>query len=251
MRKWMPAVLIAIGYIASASVWPRLPEMVEPGLGALLPFETTSGEPLSREFLAFLVPTTALGTWLLFLGLTSRRGFVMSRALFGRWAPRNVLEPEAIDRFRSTFDLVLALVIAFIVVLHVQLLALAVDGPDWIIHVLAFIIGLGLAVTGNVMPRVRPNPIMGVRTRATLNDPVLWARMHRLFGSLLFASGVLVMLLAVVAVRYALVGFAGSLLVSSFVVFVALLRSPNRTATGTVLVVLMLIGNGPVISLLT
>jgi uncharacterized membrane protein len=91
------------------------------------------------------------------------------------------------------------------------------------------LLGLGLAALGNVMPRLRPNPIMGLRTRATLNDPVLWARMHRLFGALLLASGVLVMLLALVAVRYALVGCLTALLLSLLIVFAVHVNRPQGT----------------------
>ena len=106
------------------------------------------------------------------------------------------LEPPAIARFRSTYDLVVALVIAFVLVFHLTFVALAAGGPPSTARAFLLLLGLGLAVMGNVMPRTRPNPIMGIRTRATLNDPVLWARVHRLFGGLLVASGVLVMLLA-------------------------------------------------------
>ena len=91
------------------------------------------------------------------------------------------------------------------------------------------LLGLGLAALGNVMPRLRPNPIMGLRTRATLNDPVLWARMHRLFGSLLLASGVLVMLLALTAVQYALIGFVATLLLSCLIVFAVHLNLAHGT----------------------
>jgi hypothetical protein len=47
---------------------------------------------------------------------------------------------------------------------------------------------------------------------------VLWARLHRVFGGLLVASGVLVMLLAIVAVQYALIGFVAALLLSCLIV---------------------------------
>ena len=69
MRKWMPAVLIGVASIASLLLLPRLPELVEPNLDALLPFSTTTGETASRWWLAFGMPAAALGVWLLFLAL--------------------------------------------------------------------------------------------------------------------------------------------------------------------------------------
>ena len=243
MRKWIPAVLIVIAFGASVLTLPRLPEVVAPNFDVLFPFVTANSEPASKFFLAFVLPATALGVWLLFLLLTSRAGFALERKLFGRWAPASALEPEAIERFRPTFDLIVAAIVAFIVSFHLMLLALAAGSASWVVHVFAFTIGFGLALMGNVMPRVRPNPIMGLRTPATLNDPILWARMHRLFGKLLLASGVLVMLLAVFAVRYAMLGFAGGLLVSCLITLFALLSS-NTATTAVVALVLALLSNG-------
>ena len=243
MRKWMPAVLIVMAFAASVLMLPRLPEVVAPNFDVLFPFVAAKSEPASKFFLAFVLPATALAVWLLFLALTSRAGFALERKLFGRWAPASALEPAAIERFRPTFDLIVAAVVAFVVSFHVMLLALAAGSGSWVVNVFAFAIGFALALMGNVMPRVRPNPIMGLRTRATLNDPILWARMHRLFGKLLLAAGVLVMLLAVFAVRYALLGFVASLLVSCIIMlFVAL--SSNTATTAIVAVVLALLSNG-------
>ena len=121
-----------------------------------------------------------------------------------------------------------ALVIAFVLVFHLTVVALAAGAPPWIARGFLLLLGLGIAVVGNVMPRTRPNPIMGLRTRATLNNPVLWARVHRLFGGLLLASGVLVMLLALVAVQYALLGFLAALVLSCVIVLAVLVNHPHE-----------------------
>jgi hypothetical protein len=244
MRKWLPAVLIAITYALSALMLPRLPAEVDLDLRLLLPFEV-EGEPGPRAWLAFGFPTVALALWLLFLVASSRGGFAVHKRLFGRWAPPASLEPKAIARFRSTYDLVVALVIAFLLVFHLTVVTLAAGGPPSVARAFLLLLGLGLAVMGNVMPRTRPNPIMGIRTRATLDDPVLWARVHRLFGGLLAGSGVLVMLLAILAVRYALIGFIGALLLSCLIVFgvlVNLRRGPGKA--GAVLLSSLLLGLG-------
>jgi SdpI/YfhL protein family len=244
MRKWMPAVLIAITYILSALMLPRLPAVVELDLRLLLPFDV-EGESAPRAWMAFGIPTVALALWLLFLAATSRGGAAVQKRAFGRWAPPETLEPRAIARFRSTYDLVVALVIAFVLVFHLTLVALAAGGPPSTARGFMLLLGLGLAVMGNVMPRIRPNAIMGLRTRATLNDPLLWARMHRLFGGLLLGSGVLVMLLALLAVRYALIGFIGALLLSCLIVLGVQVSFPRRTGkAGAVLLFLLLCGLG-------
>ena len=152
-----------------------------------------------RAWLAFGLPTVALTLWLFFL-------FARSRT-------------QSIARFLSTYDVVVTLVIAFVLAFHLTIVALAAGWPPSIARAFLLLLGLGLAAMGNVMPRLRANPIMGIRSRATLDNPVLWAHVHRLFGGLLLASGVLVMLLAIVAVQYALIGFIAALVLSCLIVF--------------------------------
>jgi len=226
MRKWLPGVLIAITFVLSVLMLQRLPAAVTLDLGFLLPFDVEA-ESAPRGWFAFGIPAVALVLWLFFLFATSRPGLVVLKRAFGGWAPPEALEPRSIARFRPTYDLVVALVIAFLLVFHLTFVAIAAGAPPATARGLPMLLGLGLAALGNVMPRIRPNPIMGLRTRATLNDPVLWARMHRLFGALLLASGVLVMLLALVAVRYALVGCLTALLLSLLIVFAVHVNRPH------------------------
>jgi hypothetical protein len=226
MRKWLPAALIAITFVLSVLMLPRLPAVATLDLGPLLPFEV-EGESGPRAWLAFGLPTVALALWLFFLWAASPSGLARLSGMFRGWAPADTLEPHAIARFRSTYDVVVALVIGFVLAFHLTLLGLAADGPPSIARGFLLLVGLGLAAMGNVMPRLRPNPVMGLRTRATLNDPVLWTRMHRVFGGLLVASGVLVNVLALVAVRYALLGLLATLLLSCLIAFAVLVHPPH------------------------
>jgi hypothetical protein len=233
MRKWLPGALIAIAFVLSVLMLPRLPAAVTLDLKFLLPFDV-EGESAPRAWLAFGIPAVAVVLWLCFLFATSRPGLVVLKRAFGGWAPPEALEPRSFARFRPTYDLVVALVIAFLLVFHLTLVAMAAGAPPATARGFAILLGLGLAALGNVMPRLRPNPIMGLRTRATLNDPVLWARMHRLFGALLLASGVLVMVLALVAVRYAFVGCLTALLLSLLIVFAVHVNRPHGTGRADV-----------------
>jgi uncharacterized membrane protein len=237
MRKWVPAVLLAITFVLSGLMLPRLPAVVPLDLGPLLPV-AVEGESGPRAWFLFGIPTVALALWLFFLFATSRAGVPLLKRMFGRWAPPENLDSPSVARFRSTYDLIVALVIAFVLIFHLTLVVLAAGGPRSTARVFLLLVGIGLAAMGNVMPRIRPNPIMGIRTRATLNDPILWARMHRLFGALLVASGVLVMLLAIVAEQYALIGLLAAVLVSCVIVFaVHWNRPPDRGKAGTVLTI--------------
>lgn len=228
MTRWLPAVLIALTFLLSALLLPRLPASVELDLGLLLPFDV-DGESGPRAWLAFALPTIALALWAIFLALRSRHGLAIQKRVLANWAPPEILEPGTIARFRSTYDLVVLLVIAFLLAFHATMVALAAGAPPSTARAFLLVVGLGLAVMGNVIPRLRPNPIMGVRTKTTLRDPVLWARIHRLFGALWFGSGVLVMVLAVIAVRYAFIGLIAALILSCLIVFIVLRSSARGT----------------------
>lgn len=53
-------------------------------------------------------------------------------------------------------------------------------------------VGLLFVFLGNIMPKVKSNFYMGVRTPWTLSDPDVWFRTNRLSGHLFFISGLVV-----------------------------------------------------------
>ena len=229
MRKWTPIGLIAIAYLVSGVSFNRLPSVISPDWSALFPFvSTSSSEPGSRTFMALVLPTAALLVYLLFRFLRSTQGERLSRALFQRWAPAEALEHSAIERFEKTYELIVALVVGFMVLSHIMLIGLALGWGDWLPRVFAVSLGLGIAVAGNVMPRLRPNPVMGARTRKTLNDPLLWARTHRLFGALFMVTGLITMILAVAALKYALIALFAGIFASCLIVLVYVTRSSGE-----------------------
>jgi len=50
------------------------------------------------------------------------------------------------------------------------------------------LLGAFLISAGNLLPRVRPNLAIGIRTRRMLSDARLWARMHRVAGYITSSS---------------------------------------------------------------
>lgn len=59
------------------------------------------------------------------------------------------------------------------------------------------IVGVGLLFVflGNVMPKIKNNYFIGIRTPWTLSDPEVWNRSNRLAGRLFFAAGILIALM--------------------------------------------------------
>ena len=63
-------------------------------------------------------------------------------------------------------------------------------------RVVTVLVGLLFAFLGNILPTVRHNYFVGVRTPWTLADPRVWDRANRLAGRLFFAGGLAMVLLA-------------------------------------------------------
>ncbi len=245
MRKWMPAVLIALSLCAALLAWWQLPARVAVDFSQLLPFSGTAEE--SGRAIVFVFPAIALAIWLAFSFGRSALGTRMQKWLFSRWAPAEVLEPAAFERFRATYDTVVNLVIAFIVVFQLLTIGLALGGPPWLVRGFSLLVGIGMAALGNIMPRFRPNPIMGVRTRTTLNDPRNWARTHRVLGACFMIAGIIMIALTFIYPRYAfLAGMAGLLLacVVAFVYSTSLSADPRTKLLVTLLALIAVRASG-------
>ncbi|HYU32172.1 MAG TPA: SdpI family protein [Thermoanaerobaculia bacterium] len=170
-RRWLPLAFIAGAYAFSLAVYARLPERIPSHWNAAGQVDGWS----SRALGAFLMPTVALGIWLLFLVL-----------------PR--IDPRRANyaRFGSTYSLVVAAVILFQVAIHVLVLGAALGWPIAIDTVMIVGIGLLFLLLGNVLPRVRPNWFIGIRTPWTLSSDRAWEKTHRVGGYLFSAAGLVV-----------------------------------------------------------
>ncbi len=89
-------------------------------------------------------------------------------------------------------------------------------------RVVTVLIGLLFAFLGNILPTVRHNYFMGIRTPWTLADPRVWDRANRMGGRLFFLTGAVTVPLALLAPERWLLGvFMGLTAVSALVPTVA------------------------------
>ena len=211
MRKWNAALPVALAYGVSAVAFASLPERGVSDLSMLLPADLPPSGPVSRVAAALLLPTVALGVWLLLESLAKVRGPVDR---LPTWWLNEQTGSSAIEKFEPTYGAITFAVTSLILLAHVAFLGSLLGWPTWSYRAITAVFGAGLIAAGNVMPRVRPNWIVGLRTKATLSDGRTWARTHRTLGVLLVVSGLIVVVLSIVAPRYALAVGALELLAS-------------------------------------
>jgi SdpI/YfhL protein family len=225
-HKWFPLVLIAAATAASAAVYDGLPPVVRLPLEGILPFELSEpAGPVGREAVLFLMPALMVVVWAAFRLVPTAAGERMGRRLLPN-APDAVTSPAQFERFGKAYDTIVIGVILLLLGGHAAMLSAALGHPGIATRIIPMMLGASLVVMGNVMPRLRPNWVAGVRTRRTFENPQLWRASHRAFGTALVVSGILTMIVGAAAPRYGLATGLATLLASCVTGFVASIRRP-------------------------
>ncbi|MDP9178709.1 MAG: SdpI family protein [Gemmatimonadota bacterium] len=201
MRKWTPAVPIVGSYALSAAIFSRLPNEGHPDLSPLIPVSIPSGDGISRLVVALLLPTIAFGVWILLSALAKVGG---PRKPLPEWWLNEETGSESVQRFAPTYATITLTVASLFALMHIALVAGVLHWPLWTYKILTATLGVGFITAGNIMPRTRPNWIVGLRTKRTLTDRAAWQRTHRVLGALMMGLGAVVVVASVVAPRYAL-----------------------------------------------
>lgn len=172
MRKLWPAILaILAGGIFSVWAMPRLPAQVAIHWGVDGQPNGWAG-PLEA---ALLMPAIAIVIGLVFLAV-----------------PRIDPRRESWDLHGSTYWLLVNFVLCFLMTIHVVVLGSALGWPLPVNRLVALGVGLLFLVLGNVMPRIRPNWFVGIRTPWTLSNDRVWRETHRIGGVCLVLAGILI-----------------------------------------------------------
>ena len=201
MHKWTAGIPILGAYALSAAVYPRLTPHVKPDFSPLLPFAASGTEALPRVAAALMIPTVGLAVWVLLAMAVRVRGPVKG---IPEWWLNEKVGAGSIARFQPTYETVLFSITALLALMHVVLISASLGWPRVVFQLATALLGAGFIAVGNVMPRVRPNWIVGLRTRLTLSDPSAWALTHRLLGAMMIAAGALGIICSIVVPRFAL-----------------------------------------------
>lgn len=228
-RKWIPLVLLGLAVVASLLAYGWLPSTVYVRFEGLLPFDTgQASDPMPRWLALSLVPAVTLIVWASFRAAPTATGQRLGR-LFARGAPDEVTSPEHFARFAKTYDAIVLAVVMLLLGVHVAIIAGALGYADLAVRIVPIVMGACFILMGNVMPRLRPNWVAGVRTKRTLEDPQLWRTTHRAFGAAFVVSGVLTIIVGLAAPRYGLLTAIASLMLSCIVGLLASTKPPPTT----------------------
>jgi uncharacterized membrane protein len=175
----------------TAALYPTLPARVPTHFDA-------SGMPdayADRLTGVVLLPVLALCTWLLVR--------VLPRVTPESWRAR-------LDE--SPMDTVAFLLVALFAALQVVVLRVALRGAAAGPSALGISLGAFWGALGLVLPRVRRNALVGIRTPWSLTSDENWARTHRVGGAVFAIAGALAVVAAlsgITAVSVALVVVSG------------------------------------------
>lgn len=111
-------------------------------------------------------------------------------------------------------------VLGFLALIHAATLAFALGWIARLETVVGIGIGLLFMVLGNVLTRVRPNWIFGVRTPWTLSSDMAWRQAHRVGGYGFVLAGLVTLLVALFAHRLQFIVMVAAPLAASLVAVV-------------------------------
>jgi uncharacterized membrane protein len=174
-RHRLALAAIAWGYLTGVAFLSQLP----------LPYwpHTTSG--IAGALLAFTLPTTAVTICLLLDSLWRREKV-------GTVGPNG----------HAVFAAIVLRIVLFVVAVHTLLLmALAGVLPRTVNggRVVLLLLGVAIVLVGNLLPRMRRNHVIGIRTQCTMSDPHAWTRTHRAAGYAMVSVGLILSVVAVSA----------------------------------------------------
>jgi uncharacterized membrane protein len=167
-------IAILAATVASAAIYPRLPEMAASHWNAAGQVDGY----MPRFWAAFLMPLVSIGLLLLFLAIPA-------------------IDPlkANIAKFRSYYNAFIALIIVFMLFIHAITLAWNLGYDQFNIgNAIIPAVGLILIFAGVITMKAKRNFFIGIRTPWTLSNDTVWEETHKLGGKLFIAAGIITML---------------------------------------------------------
>jgi len=211
MRKLWPGLLAsAAATLFAVLSWPRLPERV----ASHWDIDGAVNGTMPRFWLVLMMPILAV-------------------ALAGVLTIAPKVDPKRrnFPLHADAYWVVANAVLLFLALVHVLVIGYNLGWPIQLQVVMMPGLGLLFIVIGNVLTRVRPNWIFGIRTPWTLSSEVSWRETHRIGGYGFVGVGVAVLITSIVAPTTAiyvmLIGMSIATLLAVVWSYVAWKRDPN------------------------
>ena len=211
MRKLWPGLLAsAAATLFAVLSWPRLPERV----ASHWDIDGAVNGTMPRFWLVLMMPILAV-------------------ALAGILTIAPKVDPKRrnFPLHAGAYWVVANAVLLFLALVHVLVIGYNLGWPIQLQVVMMPGLGLLFIVIGNVLTRVRPNWIFGIRTPWTLSSEVSWRETHRIGGYGFVGVGVAVLITSIVAPTTAiyvmLIGMSIATLLAVVWSYVAWKRDPN------------------------
>jgi uncharacterized membrane protein len=189
VKKWIPALLIIAAVVVSLYMYPSLPDRIPTHFGI-------DGKPngwSSRFWGAWLVPLIMALVWLIM------------RAL-----PHIDPRKANYEKFRGSYEVVVLATLLFMLAMHVVILK-AATGTHISMDRFAFIAtGAFFMLIGLVLPGIRSNWFVGIKTPWTLTSTESWERTHKVGGTLFVLVGLVGIVSSLLAPRAAVWIFVAS-----------------------------------------
>jgi uncharacterized membrane protein len=168
MTGFRHVALVAVAYLTSAALYFRMPEPYC-GPGCDMAF--------ARLLIAFVLPTALA---------------LVSGLLNLLWTRDPIRDRDA--HMDATYHAIIGTVSFLILGVHLAVLfalasQLQLNVVRFVAHAVPVMLGLALIVIGNLLPRLRPNIVIGIRTARTLADRGAWARTNRMAGYAAVGAG--------------------------------------------------------------
>jgi uncharacterized membrane protein len=134
-----------------------------------------------------------------------------------RFLPRILPKTERKRLGESSAALVAALTTVFMAAVHVLILRVAIVPGASIMGAIWLVLGAFYIAIGLVLPRIKRNALVGIRTPWTLTSDENWARTQRIAGYSMVTGGAVTALVGTLGGTSGGVMAIGAMLVSAFV----------------------------------
>lgn len=193
--NWILLIIPFIAMVVSLLVYSRLPDTIP------VHFDVRGqGDDFAPKIMALITPV-----------------FILGLGIFLAALPKLDPRGKNYEKFSKTYSVINLCVLLFMLFIHCWSLAIALEfkfvSTEYFMPVIT---GILLIAIGNLLPKIRQNYMVGVKTIWAFNDSDNWNKTNRLGGRCLVVAGFLLFFAGFIPLPYRLSYVLGTILMSAF-----------------------------------